>query len=171
VPAMQFVNSRLVVCGDGNFMSKLKDLISAHNVQDKIELRGAVQPDDLWKIAQKAWIGVALAEKEGLNQWLALPNKFFDYVHAGLPQLTMDFPEYRAINEKFEVAVLIDSLEPPKIAAALNKLMDDVVLHQRLRQNCLHAREVLNWQQEEKNWSHSTNLFLSIEPSSTYCLS
>jgi len=85
-----------------------------------------------------------------LNQWLALPNKFFDYIHAGLPQVTMNYPEYKRINDQFEVAVLIDDLAPERIAAAINNLLSDEVLYNKLRSNCLKARLELNWQHEEK---------------------
>ena len=61
-------------------------------------------------------LGWALAENTGINQYLALPNKFFDYIHAGLPQIAMNFPEYIKINQQFEVAVLIEDLNPERIA-------------------------------------------------------
>lgn len=150
IPAMQWINARLLICGDGNFMPQLKKLISDLKLDDKIELKGMLAPSALWAIAQQAYIGVAVPEKEGLNQYLALPNKFFDYVHAGLPQVTVDYPEYRKMNKQFEVAVLIDNLAPKRIAAAINNLLVDDVLHRRLKENCLIARQELNWQQEEK---------------------
>lgn len=150
IPAMKRVNCKLVVCGDGNFMPQLKQLIRDHRVEDKIELRGMLPPAELIAISSRAYIGLALAEKEGLNQYLALPNKFFDYMHAGLPQLTMNYPEYVAINKEYEVAVLIDDLAPERIAAAINNLLTDIVLHSRLRENCLLARREFNWQNEEK---------------------
>jgi glycosyltransferase involved in cell wall biosynthesis len=62
----------------------------------------------------------------------------------------MNFPEYRKINQEFEVAVLIDNILPETIAGAVNNLLGNTVLYQRLRENCLKARQVLNWQQEEK---------------------
>lgn len=150
IPAMQWVNSRLVICGDGNFMPQLKKLIEKYQLQNKIELKGMLPPSSLFTIAQQAYIGVAVPEKEGLNQFLALPNKFFDYIHATLPQVTVDYPEYKKLNDQFEVAVLIETLEPKRIAEAINNLLADDVLYKRLKQNCLEAREELNWQQEEK---------------------
>ncbi len=150
VPAMQWVNAKLLICGDGNFMEPLKKLISDFKLQDKVELTGMLSPEALLTIAKTAYIGVAVPEKEGLNQYLALPNKFFDYIHAGLPQLTVDYPEYRKLNKKWEVAVLISDLAPKRIADALNNLLDDTVVYDRLRKNCLKARESLNWQEEEK---------------------
>jgi len=150
MPAMQLVNCKLIICGDGNFMPQLKELILKYNLGDKVELKGMLPPEELWHISRKAYIGLAIAENTGLNQYLALPNKFFDYIHAGLPQITMNYPEYQKINQEFEVAVLIDSAESEKIAAAINNLLGDAVLHQRLRENCLRARHELNWQKEEQ---------------------
>ncbi len=150
IPAMQWVNAKLLICGDGNFMGKLKELIREFKLENKVELAGMLPPEKLREMAKTTYIGVAVPEKDGLNQYLALPNKFFDYIHAGLPQVTVDYPEYRKLNKKWEVAVLISDLAPKRIAAALNNLLDDTVLYERLRQNCLKARESLNWQEEEK---------------------
>jgi glycosyltransferase involved in cell wall biosynthesis len=150
VPAMKWINNKLVICGDGNFMDQLKQLIKDNGAEDKVELKGMLDPEELWSISQKAAIGMGVAENTGINQYLALPNKFFDYIHAGLPQIAMNFPEYVKINQQFEVAVLIDELNPERIAAAVNNLLHNTVLYQRLRENCLKARQVLNWQQEEK---------------------
>lgn len=150
IPAMQWVNSKLVICGDGNFMPQLIELVKRYKLENKVEIRGLVTPEELWSVARTAHLGIAVAEKTGLNQYFALPNKFFDYIHAGLPQVTMDYPEYRKINTIYEVALLIDDLAPERIAAAINKLLMDDVLRTRLRHNCLEARLKLNWQEEEK---------------------
>lgn len=149
IPAMKDVKTKLVICGDGNFMPQLRKLISENNVENKIEIKGMMHPDILFEISQQAYCGVSLAENTGLNQYFALPNKFFDYIHAGLPQLTMNYPEYQKLNVKYEVAVLTDDLSPSAIAKALNNLLDDAVLHKRLKENCLKAREELCWQKEE----------------------
>jgi len=150
IPAMQWVNCKLIICGDGNFMPQLKKLISDYKLENKIELKGMLPPEEIWKISQQATIGLGLAEREGLNQYMALPNKFFDYIHSGLPQIAMDYPEYIKINKQFEVAVLINDLAPKKIADAINNLLTNEVLHSKLKANCLIARQELNWQQEEK---------------------
>jgi glycosyltransferase involved in cell wall biosynthesis len=132
---MQFVDSKLLICGDGNFIEETRQLVEKSNLGNKIEFTGMLLPDELKMISQKAYIGIAIAEKEGLNQWLALPNKFFDYIHAGVPQVTMNYPEYNKINEKFEVAVLINDLDPQTIAGAINNLLANDVLYERLRNN------------------------------------
>jgi glycosyltransferase involved in cell wall biosynthesis len=60
------------------------------------------------------------------------------------------YPEYKAINDKHEVALLIDDVEEQTIANAINKLLNDEGLYNRLQQNCLKARETLNWENEDK---------------------
>lgn len=150
IPAMKSIPYKLVVCGDGNFMQQLKELIRVFGVEDKVALKGMMKPEDMWPIAQQATLGLGLAEKEGLNQFLALPNKFFDYMHACLPQLAMNFPEYAYINNQYKVAVLLDELDSELIAKTINRVMCDDHLLNEIRNNCLKARAVFNWGAEEK---------------------
>ena len=52
IPAMKWINCKLVICGDGNFMDQLKQLVKDNAVEDKVELKGMFSPDELWIIAQ-----------------------------------------------------------------------------------------------------------------------
>lgn len=149
IPAMQFINHKLVIAGDGNFMEQLKELIHRYKVGDKIELKGMQTPEVLRSLAENATLGLGLAEKDGLNQFLALPNKFPEYIHAGLPQITMNYPEYRSINDEYKVAVLLDDLNPQTIADVINRTMGNKELLYEMHRNALKAREVYNWQTEE----------------------
>ena len=150
ISAMKNIDAMLHIYGDGNFMEPVKELISANNLTAKVLLKGKVLPEQLDAVTQGAYMGLNLVENTGLNQYYSLANKFFDYIHNGLPQVTMNFPEYRAINDEFEVAVLIDDLKEETIATAINGLLNDESTYNRLQQNCLKAREELNWQHEEK---------------------
>ncbi len=149
VIAMKNVNARLMICGDGNFMHELKRVIKDHDLESKVELTGMLIPEDLRKKTQLAYIAINPFESFGLNQYLSLPNKFFDYIHATVPQVTMNYPEYKHVNDKFRIAVLIDDLEPETISTSINKLLQDDELHNELHNNCIKAREELNWQKEE----------------------
>ena len=149
-PTMKMIDARLDIYGDGNFMEQTKSLVAANNLQDKVFVNGKVLPEELDAIAQNAYIGINLVEYIGLNQYYSLANKFFDYINNGLPQVTMNFPEYKRINDEFEVAVLVDNLQIETITTAINRLLDDDNLYNRLQQNCTKARLILNWQNEEK---------------------
>ena len=161
IEAMKLVNAPMVVCGDGNFMDQLKTIVRSLGLEEKVELKGMLLPADLKKVTNQAYIAINPFEATGLNQYLSLPNKFFDYIHACVPQVTMNYPEYRTINRQFEVALLIDNLEPETIAEAINRLLYDGELHSRLKRNCAAAREELNWQKEEKKLIQFYHNFLN----------
>ncbi|MEP6513963.1 MAG: glycosyltransferase [Parafilimonas sp.] len=162
IVAMKHVNATLHIYGDGNIFEKIKDLVSQTRQQEKIFLKGKVLPENLHGITQRAYIGINLVEPVGLNQLYSLSNKFFDYIQAGIPQLTMNFPEYKKINEMFHVAVLADTAEADEITAKLNLLLYDSLLYNSIKSNCLLAREVLHWEEEEKKLVSLYNNFFSV---------
>ncbi|HYJ38296.1 MAG TPA: glycosyltransferase family 4 protein [Chitinophagaceae bacterium] len=150
IPAMKQVNIPLIICGDGNFMKQAIALVEEHGLQKKIIFRGKIPPTELREITLKAFIGITLFEKSGLSNYYSAANRFFDYMHAGLPQLCVNYPVYNEINDQFKVALLIEDLGPDSIARELNRLIADESLYRELQLNCLLAREEFNWQKEEK---------------------
>lgn len=150
IPAMKGVNARLIICGDGNFMEQSRKLTAMLQLQHKIIYKGMLLPTELVSYTSSAYLGINLVEPNGLNQLYSLANKFFDYIHAGIPQLTMDFVEYSRVNKLFKVALLIPGADPATISAALNLLLENDVLYKELQENCIRAREIYNWQNEQK---------------------
>ncbi|WP_315824171.1 glycosyltransferase [Paraflavitalea speifideaquila] len=160
IPAMQQVPARLIICGDGNFMEQAKQLVAAHKLEEKVIFKGRVLPQELIDYTVNAWIGITLFENKGLSNYYSLANRFFDYIQAGIPQLGVDYPVYREINNQYQIAVLIDDLGADNIAGQLNRLLNDEHLYLGLQQNCLTARGIFNWQQEEQKLVtfYSTNI-------------
>jgi len=150
IPAMNNVDVKLHIYGDGNFMGQLKTIINNHCLKENVIIKGKVSPDELNRITSEYYIGLNLVENIGLNQYYSLANKFFDYMHAGIPQVTMNFPEYKRINDAFEVAVLIDDLKPDSISKAINELLMNDEKYAKLVQHCLEAKKVHNWENESK---------------------
>ncbi len=149
IPAMHEVDAQLVICGEGNFLQQAKKLVDWENLGHKITFRGIISPEKLELVTRKAWAGVTLFDNTGLSNYYSLANRFFDYCHAGIPQVCVNFPVYKEINNQYEIAVCIGDQKSETIAAALNQLLNDRELYERLQQGCLKAREVLNWQEEE----------------------
>lgn len=149
IPAMKNVNAKLVICGEGNYFEATKKLVKKYKLADKVELRGYVAPDELAMLTPTAYAAVMLFENTGLNQYHSLANRFFDYIMAGLPQVCVAYPEYETINDKYGVAYLIYDTNAETIATALNNLLSNNVLYERLQNNCMLARETLNWESEE----------------------
>ncbi len=159
--AMPQVPARLVVCGEGDCSAALRaqaahlGLLAAGTqyLAGQVEFRGYVLPAALRALTAQATVGIMLLENTGLSYYYSLANKFFDYVQAGIPQLCIDFPEYRALNAQHEVAVLVPDLAPATLAAALTRLLpggQPGPYYAQLAANCRRARAEWNWQHEEK---------------------
>ncbi|QNA46798.1 glycosyltransferase [Lacibacter sediminis] len=150
IPAMKHVEVPLHIYGDGNFMEQTKKLIKANHLQDKVLLKGKIKPAELKEITETAYAGITLFENNGLSNYLSLANRFFDYIQAGTPQLCVDYPAYRQINDRFGIALLIPDTTEESISKGLNLLLTDAVLYAQLKENCKQAAAILNWQEEEK---------------------
>jgi glycosyltransferase involved in cell wall biosynthesis len=150
IPAMQWVKAPLHIYGDGNFLEKAKELITKNALEQKVILKGKALPSQLPRITASAYIGISLFENTGLSNYLSLSNRFFDYMHSGIPQLCSNYPCYREINDANEIALLITDHSPMNIAGLLNNLLENGVLYNRLQKNCVSASEKLNWENEEK---------------------
>ena len=161
IPAMREVKCRLLICGEGNLMKECRALAAQYGLEEKVIFTGRIEPEPLQEITRNAYIGINLVQPYGLNAFYSLANKFFDYIHAAVPQVTMDFPEYRRIQEEFAIGVLIGDPDEKKIAAAINNLLENDVLYRMFQDNCRKARLVYNWQEEEKKLLRSYQKMLS----------
>lgn len=149
IDAMQYLNCKLIIAGDGDRSALLRKTVEQLGLQQKIEFTGIKTTAELRYLTLKSSVGINLLENTGLSYYYSLANKFFDYAMAGIPQITMNFPEYRILNKQFEVAILIDDLKTETLLRAIHQLMDEKDFYIRLRENCLRAREEWNWQKEE----------------------
>lgn len=150
ITAMQQVDAKLIICGEGNYYAEAQALTARLGLQGKVIFKGYVPPAELPAYTLQAYIGITMFVATSRSNELSLANRFFDYIHSGVPQLAMRYPEYENINKEYEVATLLTTVTPDTVAQALNCLLTDDNYYQRLQQNCLRAREVYCWQQEEK---------------------
>ena len=148
--AMSEINADLYIAGEGDLSKELRNHASKLPHADKIRFLGYIRPTELIKFTSEAKLGINLVENRGLSYYYSLSNKFFDYIHAGKPQVSMNFPEYKQLNDQYNVALLIDDTTPSSIANAVNQLLNDHALYLLLQQNTSKAKSELNWQLESK---------------------
>jgi len=144
------VEYKLVIAGDGHMRSYLEKIIHTENLSDRIIITGMLNPEDLIQYTITACIGISLLNKEHLNSFISLANKNLDYIMAGLPCVTVNLPEYLGINQKWEVATLLEKVNPLTIANAILLLSTDFEKYRQMRLACLEARKWLNWETEVK---------------------
>jgi len=146
---MTKIDYHLVIYGKGPLETYLKSEIKKLNIEHKVTLKGNVHPDELKQVTPHAYIGINLLEGLGFSYYYSLANKFFDYIHAGIPQINMNFPEYETLNKQYHVSVLIDSLDECAIIEAFKKLENKELYHELVKNTTLAKRE-LCWEIESK---------------------
>ena len=150
IRAMKHVNAELYIVGEGDISEKLKEMVSYLQLESKVTFTGNISPEALTELTRKASVGINLLENRGLNYYYSLANKFFDYIEAGIPQISMRFPDYDQLNQEYEVALLMDGLNEFVLSNAINDLLTDSELYTKFHKNALKAREVLCWEKEEQ---------------------
>lgn len=140
----------LWIAGSGDIETDLKALVKKEELGSRVRFLGKLEPQKLLAVTVDATIGFNLLDPSNKNYYYSLANKYFDYMAAGVPGISMDFPEYASVNKKYEIAILLQNLNPSEIAAAINNLLNDQAKYDQLKLNCIQASEVYNWKQEEK---------------------
>jgi len=147
IDAMPLVeNAVFVIIGDGDIAHDLKVRVNNLNLNDKVFFLGRIAGSELHKFTPSADLGVCLLENRGLNYYYALPNRIFDFLHAGVPILSTDFPEISHIVGTLKTGILIDHYEPEYLAKVVNDFFaqgfDTSHFSEIVKQFC--------WEEEEK---------------------
>jgi glycosyltransferase involved in cell wall biosynthesis len=149
IKAMQFIeNAELWLAGEGDLSEHLRQLTKNLKLESKVRFLGFVLPNDLKAITQLSDIGLNLLKNKGLSYYFSLANKCFDYIQAEKPALHRNFPEYQAINEAFEIGILLNDLQTETIVDSLKKLLDNPLKYNELKENCRKAKIVYTWEKE-----------------------
>lgn len=125
----------LVIIGEGNFRARISEVIVQNNLQGKVMIHPQVQYNDLLNITASADIGVSLIEPITFSYELALPNKLFEYVYAGLPVLVSDLPAMKSFVEENGVGEIVSR------SLSKEQILDKLYL---ITQNLAHYKELIH---------------------------
>jgi glycosyltransferase involved in cell wall biosynthesis len=149
--AMKYIeNAKLVIAGDGDIKTDLEKLIEKENLKNKVEFTGRLPIDELSKITPMADLGLSIEEDLGLNYRFALPNKLFDYIHAGVPVLITQLPEMEAIVNKYQIGEITESLAPKHLSGKIIDALNNSEKRKAWKTNLALAASELTWENEEK---------------------
>lgn len=152
IQAMAFCDERfsLTLRGSGDwdphYHTLLLKLASKSPACDRIYFEPPVPFDHIISEASLFDIGLFIPHHHTLQQLHALPNKFFEYIMAGLMLAVSDLPDIAHLVHHHDLGLLLPESSPQKIAYALNHLSEEVI--NRHKQNALRAAKALCWEKE-----------------------
>jgi len=148
--SMEFLDDALLlIIGSGRDLENIKCLVAERKLNDRVKFIAKLPFAELQRYTTIADVGVSLDKPLHLNYAYSLPNKLFDYIHAGLPVLVSDLPELSRIVDAYKIGMVVSRVEPQEIAAALQNMFESDKL-EFWRNNAFKASEELNWQREQE---------------------
>jgi glycosyltransferase involved in cell wall biosynthesis len=150
----QLPSVHLAFLGDPEpgYAQTLHAAIAAYGLGERVRLLPGVALADLLAHTAEADVGVTLLQDTCLNHRLALPNKLFEYIAAGVPVLAADLPETRRLVEDYGVGWCVQGDDATAVAAMLRSALAGA-RDAGLRERLARAAAELNWERErERLW-------------------
>ena len=149
VKAMQMVDdAHLLVIGAGEEHSRAAELRNSLGLEDKVTVLPKQSYDQLRQYTRLADAGLSLDKGLYFNYLYSLPNKLFDYIHAGIPVIVSDLPEVGKVVKDHGLGRTIPEVTPEHIAKSIKDMMKDP--EGKYVENLEAASKKFHWEEESK---------------------
>lgn len=126
--AMKFLPDVVLwIIGDGDIKINLEKQVLKNGLSEQVIFEGRVDAEQLRKLTMTADIGLCLLENKGLSYYYSLPNRIFDYMHAGIPVLTTPFPEISKIVEEYRTGITTMENDPANLAKIISGMLQNPI--------------------------------------------
>ncbi|MDI9339421.1 MAG: glycosyltransferase [Sediminibacterium sp.] len=149
IKSMAFTqNITLLIIGSGDVWPVLPQLIKETRTENKIRLIQKIPKQTLWHYTRLADLGISIDKDTNLNYKWSLPNKVFDYIHAGIPILASRLTEIERLITHYNIGAFIDSHHPEHIAKRIEECLSNPD-YQLWKSNLKKAETELTWEKEK----------------------
>lgn len=167
ISAMQYLqNCILLIVGSGDVLRTLQKMTMELQLEDKVIFKPKMPFEELRQYTCNSDLGLAVDKDTNLNYRFSLPNKLFDYIHAGIPVLASNLPEIKKIINRYDIGYFLENHDPKNIASTIERIFENDERYKILKKNTEKARKELCWENEENNlvqilqqYSSEYNLF------------
>lgn len=119
---------------------------------DRLHVLAPAPPREMERLSAQHDLGLVGETGHTPNHRIALANKLFSFLLAGVPVLLSDIPAHRSIAGELGTAARLYTVdEPASLAAAIDDfLLADVAVLAAARSHALAiARQRFNWEREQ----------------------
>ncbi len=150
--AMQYLDDSYILyfVGSGDVLDVLKEKVKTLKLESKVIFTGKVPFQELQQYTRHAHLGFTLDKPISDNYIYSLPNKLFDYVHAGVPVIAARLQEVEKMVVKYNIGTFVPSHDPKDIADTVRNAFDTPGKIEEWKANLKVAAKEVNWQNEEK---------------------
>lgn len=139
----------LMLVGDGDVMPVVKELIKINRLDDKVKIYGRRPYIDMMQFTTHADLGLTLDKPLSKNYEFSLPNKIFDYMHAGTPILASKLVEIERVITTHHIGNILTEVSPEAISSAIKEIKNNPENLANQKAACKAAAEIENWENEQ----------------------
>jgi len=149
-------DAHVVFLGDGPIGNVVK---IAADRYDNIHFHKAVPPNNLMNYTATADVGLSFIEPVSLSYRYCLPNKLFEYLHAGIGIWASDLPEMRKVIREVRNGILLDpNIETAEAANLIKSTTIEEVAN--WKEASRRLRYKYTWEREEKKVINAYNKYM-----------
>ena len=153
VGAMKYLPGEFMLyfIGGGTIIRRLKQMVQDSLLGDRVNFIDPLPYQDMMVYTRQGFLGLIFEKIDASHEHLfSLPNKFFDYIHAGLPVLSSRAVEIEKLIQKYGIGDFIESFDPKEIAGKIMAISANLSQYNNWKINTREAALDLNWETEEQ---------------------
>jgi glycosyltransferase involved in cell wall biosynthesis len=140
--------AELVLIGGGEYLDKLKELVTKEGLEAKVHFTGLIPYEKLSKATMSADVGLVLFSDESISYQNALPNKLFEFIQAGIPVITSNQKTMSEIVNNDNIGIVIKKVESAELQLAIQKMSVDTTRN-NFKENIMKIRDKYNYESQE----------------------
>lgn len=135
-------DKHLILMGSGPLLGFVR---AASDTLPNVHLLPSVAPERVLSYTKGADVGICLTDNSCLSHYFSLPNKVFEYLHAGLPVIVNPLYEQQKLVSSYKCG-WVASENNNEVTDLLNSIDDSAL--QQARIGVEVARNDLSWERE-----------------------
>lgn len=112
------------------YVSDLRQEAQSRGIDARVHFAPYVQPEGVVEYIRSADIGVIPLSRDVINYEVALPNKLFQSIHAGLPVAVSDNPEMARFVHSHGFGEVFDGRDARSLASAIDTILSSYSRYQ-----------------------------------------
>ena len=148
----------LTIAGDGESMPALRRLVAERGLDDVVAFAGWLEARDVDASLRTATVAIQPDLPTRMND-LSTMAKTVEYLARGVPVVAVEMTETRRTAE--DAALYVPTGEPQEFAEAINRLLDDEMLREKMSAAALtRFADVLAWEHQAQAYAGLWNRLL-----------
>ncbi len=135
-----------IVGGSTRRISELRALSQREGVGERVVFIGPVEPGRRFEWIHRADICLLSLAPTSIGSRYTSPLKLFEYMAAGKPVIVSDLPSMRVVLEPDRHALLVESGDPQDFARAIERLLSQPALRERLGRAARELAREFTWE-------------------------